>query len=170
MHQGKDGTKTRSDWQIREIFLHKSIISCKHQYSQFFCPFWFSLPLLIIFKVILQTSTCDLSIEKENNETLFTTGESGTISNANYTHAQQVAPNPSRGRFSAESPLELERRLEIHREKRRRRRQQETAEQKEHRLAQRRQRRQQETEEQRNSRLEYQRHYDRFTLWKTHIY
>ena len=32
---------------------------------------------------------------------------------------------------------------------------------------QRRQRGQQETEEQRNRRLEYQRHYDRFTLWKT---
>ena len=59
----------------------------------------------------------------------------------------QVAPNPRPGRFSTETPLERERRLQIQREQRRRRRQQETAEQKEHRLAQRRQRRQQETEE-----------------------
>ena len=57
VHQGKEGRKTRSDWQITEIFLHKSIISCKHQYFTFFCPFWFSLPLLIIFTVILQAST-----------------------------------------------------------------------------------------------------------------
>ncbi|CAH3019458.1 unnamed protein product, partial [Porites evermanni] len=64
------------------------------------------------------------------------------------TQAQQVAPNPRPGRFSTETPLERERRLQIQREQRRRRRQQETAEQKEHRLAQRRQRRQQETEEQ----------------------
>ena len=40
----------------------------------------------------------------------------------------------------------------------------------ENRLAQRRQLRQQETEKQRYRRLEYQRHYDRFTLWKTQIY
>ena len=59
-----------------------------------------------------------------------------------------MAPNPRPGRFSTETPLERERRLQIQREQRRRRRQQETAEQKEHRLAQRRQRRQQETEEQ----------------------
>ena len=92
MHQGKGGRKKRSDWQIKEIFLHKSIISCKHQYFTVFCPFWFSLPLLIIFTVILQASTCfllllffiiylffffqastsDLSIQKENNETAFT--------------------------------------------------------------------------------------------------
>ena len=57
VHQEKEGRKTRSDWQITEIFLHKSIISCKHQYFTFFCPFWFSLPLLIIFTVILQAST-----------------------------------------------------------------------------------------------------------------
>ena len=75
---------------------------------------------------------------------MFTIGESRTISNANDTQAQQVAPNPRRGRFSTESPLELERRLEIHREQRKRRRQQKTAEQREHRLAQWRQ----ETEEQ----------------------
>ena len=55
---------------------------------------------------------------------------------------------PRPGRFSTETPLERELRLQIQREQRRRRRQQETAEQKEHRLAQRRQRRQQETEEQ----------------------
>ena len=53
-----------------------------------------------------------------------------------------------------------EHRLEIQREQRRRRRYQETADQREHRLAQQRQRRQQETEEQRNRRLEYQRHHD----------
>ena len=86
--------------------------------------------------VILQASTCDFSIEKENNETMFTIGESRTISNANLTQAQQVAPNPLRGRFSTETPLELERRLEIHREQRGRRGQLETAEQREHRLAQ----------------------------------
>ena len=69
-------------------------------------------------------------------------------SHANDTQAQQVAPNPCPGRFSTETPLERERRLQIQREQRRRRRQQETTEQKEHRLAQRRQGRQQETEEQ----------------------
>ena len=36
VHQWKDGRKTRSDWQIKEIFLHKSIISCKHQYFTVF--------------------------------------------------------------------------------------------------------------------------------------
>ena len=77
-----------------------------------------------------------------------TNRESRTISHANDTQAQQLAPNPRPGRFSTETPLERERRLQIQREQRRRRRQQETAEQKEHRLAQRRQRRQQETEEQ----------------------
>ena len=59
-----------------------------------------------------------------------------------------MTPNPRPGRFSTETPLERERRLQIQREQRSGRRQQETAEQKEHRLAQRRQRRQQETEEQ----------------------
>ena len=44
------------------------------------------------------------------------------------------APNPRPGRFSTETPLERERRLQIQREQRRRRRQQETAEQKEHRF------------------------------------
>ena len=83
----------------------------------------------------------------------------------------QVAPNPRRGRFSTETLLERERRLEISVNNEGRRRQQETAEQRlERRLAQRRPRRQQETEEQKNRRLEYQGHYDRFTLWKTQIY
>ena len=91
-------------------------------------------------------------------ETMFTIGESRTISNVNETQAQQVAPNLRRGRFSTETPLERERRLKIQREQRRRRRQQETAEQRENRLAEQRQRRQQEKEEQRNRRLEYQRH------------
>ena len=81
-------------------------------------------------------------------ETKFTIGESRTISHPNNTQAQQVAPNPRPGRFSTETPLERERRLQIQRKQRRRRRQQETAEQKEHRSAQRRQRRQQETEKQ----------------------
>ena len=81
-------------------------------------------------------------------KTKFTIGESRTISHANDTQAQQVAPNPRPERFSTATPLERERRLQIQREQQRRRRQQETAEQKEHRLAQRRQRRQQETEEQ----------------------
>ena len=81
-------------------------------------------------------------------ETKFTIGESGTISRANDTQAQQVAPNPRPGRFSTETLLERERWLRIQPEQRRRRRQQQTAEKKEHRLAQRRQRRQQETEEQ----------------------
>ena len=62
-------------------------------------------------------------------ETMFTIGESRTISNANDTQAQQVAPIPRRGRFSTETPLERERRLEIQREQRKRRRQQETAQQ-----------------------------------------
>ena len=64
-------------------------------------------------------------------ETMFTIGESRTISNANDTQAQQVALNPRRRRFSTETPLERERRLEIQREQRRRRRQQETAQQRE---------------------------------------
>ena len=82
-------------------------------------------------------------------ESKFTIGESRTISHANDTQAQQVTPNRRLGRFSTETPLERERRLQIQREKRRRRRQQETAEQKEHRfIAQRRQHRQQEIEEQ----------------------
>ena len=46
MHQGKDGRKKRSDRQIKEIFLHKSIISCKHQYFTVFLPF------LVFFTVI----------------------------------------------------------------------------------------------------------------------
>ena len=103
-------------------------------------------------------------------KTMFTIGESRTISHANDTQAQQVAPNPRRGRFSTEIPLEQERRLKIQHEQRRRRRQQETAEHRERRLARRRQGRQQETEERGNRKPEYQRHYDRFTLWKTHIY
>ena len=81
-------------------------------------------------------------------ETKFTIGESRRISHENDTQAQQVAPYPRPGRFSTETPLERERRLQIQREQRRRRRHQETAEQKEHRLAQRRQRRQQETDKQ----------------------
>ena len=60
-------------------------------------------------------------------ETMFTIGESQTISHANDTQAQKVAPNPRRGRFSTETPVERERRLKIQREQRRRRRQQETA-------------------------------------------
>ena len=80
-------------------------------------------------------------------KTKSTIGESRTISHANDTQARQVSPNPRPGRFSTETPLERERRLQIQREQRRRIRQQETAEQKEHCLAQRRQRRQQETEE-----------------------
>ena len=75
-------------------------------------------------------------------------GESRTVSHANDTEVQQVAPNPRRGRFSTETPLKRGRRLKIQREPRRRRRQQESAEQRERRLAERRQRRQQETDEQ----------------------
>ena len=56
-------------------------------------------------------------------ETMFTIGESRTISNANDTQARQAAPTPRRGRFSTETPLKRERRLEIQREQRRRRRQ-----------------------------------------------
>ena len=59
-------------------------------------------------------------------ETKFTIGESRTISHANDTQAQQVAPNPCPGRFSTETLLEREHRLQIQREQRRRRRQQET--------------------------------------------
>ena len=64
-------------------------------------------------------------------ETKFTIGESRTISHANDTQLQQVAPNPRPARFSTETPMERERRLQIQREQQRRRRQQETAEQKE---------------------------------------
>ena len=46
MHQGKDGRKKQSDRQIKGIFLHKSIISCKHQYFTVFLPF------LVFFNVI----------------------------------------------------------------------------------------------------------------------
>ena len=81
-------------------------------------------------------------------ETKFTIGELRTISHANDTQAQQVVPNLRPGRFSTETPLERERRLQTQLEQRRRTRQQETAKQKEHRLAHQRQRRQQETEEQ----------------------
>ena len=81
-------------------------------------------------------------------KTMFTMGESRTVSHANDTEVQQVAPNPRRGRFSTETPLKRGRRLKIQREPRRRRRQQESAEQRERRLAERRQRRQQETDEQ----------------------
>ena len=64
-------------------------------------------------------------------------------------HTNTSSDSNSRpGRFSTETPLERERRLQIQRDQRRRRRQQETAEQQEHRLAQRRQRRQQESEKQ----------------------
>ena len=56
-------------------------------------------------------------------ETKFTIGESRTISHANDTQAQQVVPNPRPGRFSPETPLERERRLQIQREQRRRGRQ-----------------------------------------------
>ena len=57
-------------------------------------------------------------------------GESRTISHANDAQARQVAPNPRPGRFSTETPLERERRLQIQREQRRRIhvRQDETAE------------------------------------------
>ena len=66
-------------------------------------------------------------------------GESRTISHANDAQARQVAPNPRPGRFSTETPLERERRLQIQREQRRRIhvRQDETAKQKELCLAQR---------------------------------
>ena len=61
-------------------------------------------------------------------ESKFIIGESRTIFHAKDKQAQQVAPNPRRGRFSTETPLEGERRPQIQREQRRRRRQQETAE------------------------------------------
>ena len=55
-------------------------------------------------------------------ESKFTIGESQTISHANDTQAQQVTPNPRPGRFSAETPLEWERWLQIQREQWRRKR------------------------------------------------
>ena len=95
---------------------------------------------------------------------MFTVGQSPPISRANERQQQiqqpwiqEVAGNHRLGRFTNETPEERERRLEIQREQWRRRRQQETAEQREHCLAQRRQRHPQETEEQRNRRLENQR-------------
>ena len=48
-------------------------------------------------------------------ETMFTIGESRTISHAIDTQTQQMAPNPRPGRFSTETPLEQERRLQIQR-------------------------------------------------------
>ena len=54
----------------------------------FFLLFFYYLFIYLFF----QASTSDLSIQKENNETTFTIGESRTISNANDTQAQQVAP------------------------------------------------------------------------------
>ena len=123
-------------------------------------------------------------------ETMFNIGESRTIF-ANDTSTTCGSKSSPR-KISTETPLERERRLQIHREQRRRSRQQEIEEQREPTsfpgslshpnevaertslssadLAQRRQHRQQETEEQRNRRLEYEMHYDRFTLWKTQIY
>ena len=95
-------------------------------------------------------------------ETKFTIDKSGTISHANDTQAQQVAPNPSSGRFSTETPLERERRRQIQREQRGRRRQQETAKQTEHRLAQRTQLTP--TTRGRGTGDWNQRHYDRFTV------
>ena len=119
------------------------------------------------FHVLFMKGCC---VYSSSMKQMFTIGESRSISHANDTQAQQVAPNPHPGRFSTETPPGWERWLQIQHEQRRRRHQQDTTEQREHRLAQRRQRRQQETEEQRNRRLEYQRHYDHFTLWKTQIY
>ena len=52
-------------------------------------------------------------------ESKFIIGESRTIFHANDTQAQQVAPNPRRGRFYTETPLERERRPQIQREQRR---------------------------------------------------
>ena len=51
-------------------------------------------------------------------ESKFTIGESRTIFHANDTQAQQVVPNLRPGRFSTETPLEGERRLQIQREQR----------------------------------------------------
>ena len=67
-------------------------------------------------------------------ESKFTIGESRTISHANDTQAQQVTPNPRPGRFSTETPLERERRLQIRREQRRRKRQQDNKRQRNRRL------------------------------------
>ena len=83
VHQWKDGRKTRSDWQIKEIFLHKSIISCKHQYfTFFFLPFLVFFTLLIIFTDILQASK-----RKQWNNVFHRWIISRTISNANDTQA-----------------------------------------------------------------------------------
>ena len=51
-------------------------------------------------------------------ETMFTIGESRTISHANDTQAQELAPNTRPGRFSTEIPLERKRQLKIQREQR----------------------------------------------------
>ena len=78
---------------------------------------------------------------------MFTVGEGGPIWDANEGQEQrqqrliqQMAGNCRRRRFTTETPLERERRLENQCEQRWRRRQQETTEQRENRLAQRRQR------------------------------
>ena len=49
-------------------------------------------------------------------ETIFTIGESRTISQANDTQAQQVAQNPRTGRVSTETLRERECQLQIQRE------------------------------------------------------
>ena len=97
------------------------------------------------FHVLFMKGCC---VYSSSLKQMFTIGESRSISRANDTQAQQVAPNPHPGRFSTETPPERERWLQIQCEQWRRRRQQETKEQREHRLAQQRQHRQQETEEQ----------------------
>ena len=90
-------------------------------------------------------------------ETKFTIGESRTISHANDTQAHQVAPNPSPGRFSTETPLERERWLQIQGEQRRIER------------TSRRNRGAEKTTRDRGTGDWKQRHYERFTLSKSQI-
>ena len=102
-------------------------------------------------------------------ETIFTIGESLTVSHANDTQAQQVAQTPRTGRVSTETLREWECQLQIQREQWGRRGQQETVEQRVHRIAQWRQCRQLETEEQRNSRLESEALWSFYTVENPHL-
>ena len=105
------------------------------------CEEFYPFPFLFI----LFSFFCD-----SDSETMFTFAESGAISHTNTmtTLGSRSGWNSS---FTTETSLERECRLEIQREHRRKRGPQESAEQRDHRLAQRRQHRQREKEEQETS-------------------
>ena len=88
----------------------------------------FAFPGNVDFAAIFMFSSWKTYLFIHRLWNIFTSGESRAISNQTNDiekQAQQVAAIPRRGRFSTETPLERERRLEIRREQRRRRGQQE---------------------------------------------